>query len=177
MVQANAGNQGLPPLPKKAEAKFQIPSQSLSFKGRDFIFYQKGSSWYTTVIIIGLVIIGISILMKQWPMTFAVTVAFGVMLMMANKKPNDIVCSFSDQGFKMQNKLYPWQKLKSYWIVSKPEMSTLYFSTTERFKPEIFVHIENSDFQKINQYLISVLPQEQNIQEESGNWISRIFKF
>jgi hypothetical protein len=168
---------GLPPIPVNASEKPKKILEKLTFEGIDFIYFKKNRYWYLTVILIGLVFVGISLLFKEYILAVSLFVGFAVLIQLSNKKPNKFECVLGPDGLQIRNKTYPLLRLKSFWIMPEKEASTLYFHTTERLKPTIFVHIENNQSKKIYDFVSKYFPAEQESSEEVSNWITKIFKF
>ncbi len=100
----------------------------------------------------------------------ALIILSGVLLgFLATKKPELVKYELNNKGFVVQNNLYPYENIKSFWVQREtfPEDDTeklkpLLFIKSERFfMPIILSPIENSMASQIHSFLV-----EKNIEEE-----------
>lgn len=170
-------SKGLPQIPKSFVETAKRIQGSIGFKGSDFVYYPKNHYWYIAMILAGVVFVGVSVLFKQYTLAAALFVGFFVVIQLASRKPNKFDCMVDSEGVHFGNKTYLAAHIKSFWIIPDKTTSTLYFSTTERLKPMIFTHVDNSEIKRVYDFIVRYFPQEQRSQEDASNWISRIFRF
>lgn len=172
---------GLPSLPKEAQVLNKVPQGELKIEGTDFLYFNKSQKWYSVVVLIGIILLGASVLLgyyyKQWPMVASVLVAFIVFLQLANRKPGKIECVINSSGVNFHNKTHPLANIKSFWIVPDQQTSTLYLNTTEKLRPTLLIHFNSQEAQKVFDYLSKFLPYEQTLAEEPSTWLSKWWRF
>jgi hypothetical protein len=168
---------GPPEPPAVAEGTISKIKGGLNFSAPEFIYYEKGRSWFLGIGILTLVVIGIAVLIKSWFLIGVMVLAMIVFYQYAKANPRDVSCSISDQGVKIGERFYPYQVLKSFWVVVDLPQSTLYLESTHRFSPFILVHIYNEDLPKIRETLLKFLPEKQTSQEEIFAKINRFLRF
>lgn len=91
----------------------------------------------------------------------ALLVLSGILLgFFANQKPKTITYELNNKGLKIENRLYPYENIKSFWI--RTENKPLLFIKSERaFMPIFIIPLEEEMARNIHSVMIT-----KNIKEE-----------
>lgn len=96
-------------------------------------------------------------------------VGFTVFLTIFNRKridPKEIKCKIKTQGIQMDNILYPYENLKSFWIFYEPPYhQELSIRSKKTFMNYIKIPLSDEDPVKIREILLEFLPERK--QEEA----------
>lgn len=82
----------------------------------EFTYKPKHVDWYWGLGIIVLVIFVVSIVTRNFLLGILVLLAGGLLFFFSKKQPDFITCEISDQGIKINNSLYPYNNIVSFWI-------------------------------------------------------------
>jgi len=174
---AESTKKGLAPVPKNLVPINKTITETINFEGQDFIYYKKGTTWYIVLVVFGLVVIGLSVLFKQYSLAIAIFVGIAVMLQLSNRRPNKVNCQFGPSGLAIGSKVYQQNKIKSFWIVPDKETSTLYINSMQKLQPTIFVHVANQNIGRVYEFMAKYFVQEQTVTEEVSNWFNKLLRF
>ena len=149
----------------------------ISWKAPEFIFHKKSLAWHASIIIFNVMIITILALMKQW-LSIPVFLLLGFLLFKyAEVKPRMIEIGISNIGVKVGDNFYPYNRLKSFWLVYEPPIKTLNFETTKRFTSLISIQLEDADPFLIKSILKDHILEELERTEDFIGKIARLLKF
>lgn len=116
----------------------------------------------------------------------ALIILSGVLLgFLASKKPELINYELNSKGFVVQNNLYPYENIKSFWVQRETftekkheKLKPILFVKSERlFMPIILAPIENSMANEIHSFLLSKNVVEEEMKEQFGEKIMEALGF
>ena len=87
---------------------------------------------------------------------FAILLIIGGILLafFAIKKPEQVPYELNDKGFKMKSRLYPYEKIKAFWV-EKENKPMLFIKSERFFMPILSIPIEYSLANKIHDTLLN----------------------
>ena len=156
---------------KPAEAnKSHVPPNALptiiSWQASEYTYVKKSSDWYWAI---GILTIGLFVV----ALIFS-NVLFGIFMLLAGftialygaRPPRVIPFSLSVEGVRIENRVYPYESLKSFWIFyHPPNIKELSIESQKMIIPHIKIPLGDANPAKIRAYLQQFLPERQ--QEES----------
>ena len=74
------------------------------------------------------------------------------------QKPKLVKTEIIEKGIKINNKIYYFKKLESFWIVKKEDEKFLRLKAKKTVLPFIFIPLGKQDFKKIAEILANYLP-------------------
>lgn len=129
--------------------------ESFSWEAYEFERREKSVDWFWALGIIAICAIVISILYKNY--LFAIFIAIGAMTIgkLANQEPRLLKYEISPAGVRVEDELYPLDKLKGYAIreIKKGNQKILIVETSKSVAPIITIPIENEMIPEIKKYL------------------------
>ncbi len=158
-----------PPEDHQSEYQSSPPSQSndnpiqtlLEWKAPSRPFRKRDRSFYTTIIILIVLISLIAILASQI-LLVGVLFAIGFVVYALNFiAPDEITYKISTQGITIGDHFYHWQELDSFWITDKDEHKILSVLTHLRFPALLMIMLCNVDDQKVRNTCAKFLPFEE----------------
>jgi hypothetical protein len=124
----------------------------------------KANEWYWWVGAAGLLVI----LLAAWWQNFLLIVftaiaTFTVMLLGA-RPPQTLTYSLLPKGIRLGQQLYPYDNLKSFWVIDEPvERRKIIIESQRFFMPHITIPLPtevNAD--EVKQYLLAHLPEQKH---------------
>jgi len=169
--------ENLPEVQENFDESSFINDYLLSWEAPEFIYHEKSTLWYILAGVALLALIGGSIFMKEW-LAVAVFIILGIFIFRyAEVKPKNIEVGLTNIGVKIGEVFYPFNKLKSFWLVYEPPIKTLNLETTKRFSPLITIQLENSDPFLVKNILKEHLLEEPERTEDLIDKFSRFLRF
>lgn len=149
----------------------------INWKAPEYIYHEKSALWFIVAgfVAIALVIYGLTT--DGWTFSVAIIVFAGTYYLFYRHAPPVVDVKLSRVGVKIGKHIFPYWKLKSFWIVYDPPLvKRLYLRTTSRFHPDIFISLENTDPSKIRAVLKEHIPEKENGTEPFADSLVRAFK-
>ena len=139
---------------------------SISWQASEYAYIKKSPDWYWAV---GILTIGF----------FAVAMIFGNMLfgvfmllagftiaLYGARPPRIVTCTLSAEGVRIENRVYPYESLKSFWIFyHPPQVKELSVESQKLIMPQIKIPLGDANPAEVRTYLQQFMPEHQ--QEES----------
>jgi hypothetical protein len=99
--------------------------EKITWKVPEYPEYTRDMRWYLTAAGIGLIFLIYAIYTGNF--MFAVIIIMGVLISIISsyKKPANINFTLSDEGVRLGEAFWPWQKFQSYWIVGEGKEKNL----------------------------------------------------
>ena len=115
-------------------------ASELAWDASEFVHRKKDEKWYTTTLLVGCLVVGISFFFKNY--LFLVFTIFAVVAIIAlgAREPRTIRFALTDRGVRMGNILHPYRTLESFWIREDEKLLVLKSATT--FSPFFFIPLE-----------------------------------
>lgn len=146
-----------------------------SWESSEYEQQSKPRSWYIVAAVIGLILIGISIYMRNYLFLVVVVMMAVVIILMDRKAPISLETKITDKGIRYGKRFYPYTNLEHFWIIYDPPIKTLNFRTTRNLFPMISIQLEDQNPLEIRDILLNFLPENEEITEESPS--ARITRF
>lgn len=148
----------------------------MSWKTPEFIYYEKTSQWYVIMGFIGIVLTLYAIFTKNLVMAITFGLIFIVIFIYAEKKPPILQYSLTPKGIKIQDRIYYFNYLESFWIFYNPlETKFISIKSKKTFMPFIRIPLGKTNPLEVRKILLKYLPEEEQ-QESVIDIIARITK-
>lgn len=136
----------------------------ISWTGPEHIYVPKTSDWYWAVGIITLALLAVAIIFGQ-VITGLLVVAMAVALVLHASKPaREIECSINDRGVVVNDVLYPFVGLESFWIPHDSHIPKLLIKSRKAFMPLIVIYpdAESVDLDDIRDVLLRYIAETEH---------------
>lgn len=155
-------------LPQKTEIAWETP---------EYIYYPKSPDWYWAVGIISLALILIAIFTGNLFFAIFAAVAGFTIALWGARKPKIVTIRLDGNGMRVNERLYSYQELVSFWIhYHPPFVKEISFTAKSAFLPYVRVPIGNENPAEVRAFLMRFLPEK--IQEDSLiDIVARALKF
>lgn len=162
---------------KTAEKQVNINEKPVfSWSAPEFVSYTKTSSWFLIITAVALVLIGLFTWQKNWTAVGVVVAAALALMLQAQTKPKTLQCSLYRSGIVIDDKVYPYDSLKSFWIAFS-DHPFVRFSQIRRLSSNIHMPISEEDPEQVRLFLSKFLPEDENSGEDISDTIQRWLKF
>lgn len=176
---------GNPAEQKKLAAK-EVPPEEFLPKGKgilheweapEFTKYEKDVYW-TAILAIGSIAITIFFLLTKNYIGALVIAMLAILVYVYSKKePRLIRFAITPMGIKIENKLYKFEELKSFWIFYEPgEIKELSVRTKQLINPYLGLPLGNAKPVTIRQIMLKFL-REKKQEEPVANILARRLGF
>lgn len=152
-----------------------MENESLIWETHEFEYREKNSDWYW---ILGIVaIIGALIAIVFGNLIFAVLIIVGsfVMVLFGSKHPDSIECEINNRGVRVEQKLYPYNLLESFWVDDLNEHKPkLLMTSKSTMALHIVIPIQDVSPDDVRNYLlkhIEEVEQSESFTERIMEWI------
>ena len=163
---------------KELQSKKLHPEELLlSWEAPDFEDHERNASWYVAAGAFALALFAYSIYTSDW--FFAVVVVALVIVTFKYLKisPKTNTYGISRVGIQVNEKLYSYDQLHSFWIVYQPPTKVLNVLTTRRYMPQLSMQLVDQDPVMIKKILKKFMPEQEKRGENPIDKVTRMLKF
>ncbi len=138
----------------------------LSWQAPEFEKYEKGQGWFLFFGIVVIVLVVVSLLAKAILPAITFILLGALTFVFSKKSPRQISFSIRRDGLLIDNKLYQWTGLASFWIFYKSgEIKILSVRSKKPLMPHIYLSLGGENPAQVRRVVMKYLPEEE--QEES----------
>ena len=137
------------------------------WRSYEYDYKEKTADWFWAIGIITICLAIISIIYDDALFAVFMAIAGFAVMVTARKKPREVYFEINTKGIIVDGTLYPYGKLKAFWIEeSKFSASKLLIKSEKFITPIMVVPIETdvSDASSVRAFLLSFLPEEKMLQ-------------
>ena len=140
--------------------------------------YRRGRLWYAVAIIILLSLVAYALFTANFLFALMVMLFAAIIFMGHTRAPLMLNVAITEQGVAINNRLYRYPDLKSFWIIDEPPaVKNLYLEFQSRVRPPLSFHLDIQDCAQIRQTLAQFLAEDGEKREESlTDVLSRLLK-
>jgi hypothetical protein len=147
----------------KTEPKFQSEHpapQNIQWSALEFIAHEKNPLWFLTGGFVAIIFLIFSLWTKNFIFAVIIILATFSIFIWAQKKPKKITFSLMPKGLKIDENIYAFDHLKSFWIFyDPPEIKFLSIESKKIFMPRIIIPIADENPNRIREFLLKYLPE------------------
>ncbi|MCX6702045.1 MAG: hypothetical protein NTX96_02520 [Candidatus Zambryskibacteria bacterium] len=136
--------------------------EKISWNTIEYLHKEKTSDWYWIVGIVTISIALISIILNNIIFAILIIVSSFTLSLFASKKPESITVDINDIGITVGKNSYPYKDLDSFWIETHDSYPRILLKSKKVFMPFVVVLIENIESEKIHEFLLKHLPEEEH---------------
>jgi hypothetical protein len=134
---------------------------------------EKNNDWYWAVGIVTLTAVALCFIFGN--VIFGILILVGVfaLVIKASKTPAIMHVEINDRGIILDNVLYPFLTLESFWIDPHDEHRKILFKSTKMFMPFLTVHIEGVDPEEVRDVLLNYIAETEHHEPISQKILER----
>lgn len=123
---------------------------------------ERGNDWFWALAIIVIASSVTSFIYKNYFFGLLLIIGGILLASFAIKKPDLVFYEINEKGLKIKNRLYPYEKIKSFWIQKKETDYTLFIKSERLFMPIISMPIKEYNAEEIKNFMLlaNVLQEE-----------------
>jgi len=159
----------------KIELKSSRPL--LKWEAFEYEYIPKSNNWFWSVGIIAASAALASVLLGNILFAILVMIAGLTIILYGVKKPKKIMFSFAGRGLQIDDRLFPYENLRSFWIhYDPPAKKNITIEPKKILMPTISIPLGDTDPNIIREHLLKFLKEERH-EESITQTISRLLGF
>ena len=134
----------------------------ISWDSFEHIHLEKNNDWYWSVGIITITAASLAIIFNNVIFGIFIIVSAFAFVVHASKKPGIIHTQINDRGIIINEILYPFLSLDSFWIDAHKRPAKVIIKSHKMFMPFITVYIDEVDPEKVRDVLLNYIAEEEH---------------
>lgn len=134
----------------------------ISWNAPTHFYVEKKPDWYWIVGIITLALAVVAFLFGQIITGIFVIVAAVALVLHASKPPRIISCQINDRGLVVDNVLYPFLTLESFWIPHDQFPPKMILKSRKLFMPFIIIYIDEIDPEQVREVMLRYIAETEH---------------
>lgn len=134
----------------------------IEWKGHEYSHFEKGSDWYWALGLVSVAAAVTAIIFKDVLFAIFILIAGFVLAIFASRKPNEVSFALTQRGIRIDDKLYPYQNLKSFGIeeISPNHIPRLILASKHALTLDIIIPLEHVDANEVHDFLLNFLEED-----------------
>lgn len=162
---------------EKGMQKNSFHNDVIRWEAPEYVQHEKGWKWFLAATIADLAFCMYAIATKNWTLLIALILITALYVWQHGNVPRHVEVIVSHTGIKVGDKEYPYQNIKSFWIIYRPpHVKTLNIRSNSSILPDITIQLGNQDPANLRAYLCSQIREEEGREESMLDALIRIFK-
>jgi len=154
--------------------KEKINIQEFEWKTLEFEKKEKNKSWFIVPALITIAFGIFALITESFLFLVTIVLAFFVFYTYANKDPRIIKFKIDERGVEIDNKLYDFDDLKSFWVFyNPPEEKDISFRSKRSFLPYIRIPLGKENPNEIRKFLLKFLPEKRHSESVVDIWMRK----
>ncbi len=159
----------------KIELKTSLPF--IKWEAEEYEYIPKSNNWFWSVGIITVGLVFASILLDNFLFAILVLISGLAVILYGARRPRKILFSLAPRGLQIENRLFPYENLKSFWLHYEPPYKKILIVESKKvFAPSISVPLGDVNPNTIRDHLLKFL-KEQRHEETFTQTIMRLIGF
>ena len=135
---------------------------------------EKNNDWYWAVGIITITAVVLCFIFNDVIFGLLIIVSAFTLVVHATKKPRIIHCEINDRGVVVNDILYPFLNLESFWIDAEDAPPKVLIKSHKTFMPFISIFIEDVDPEKVRDILLNYIAETEHNEPLSQKLLERL---
>ncbi len=148
-----------------------------SWTTKEFEHYEKGTGWYITFSILGLMIILYQIYLHDYFGAITILIIMFAIYFFSKQLPREVKVSITDKGINIDKTFLPYSSIKRFWIVDHARAKHLTLETTAYLNRFVMLLLADQDSENISDILKQFLPETEPNQETMAQRLARRLRF
>lgn len=148
-----------------------------SWRAPEYTYHEKTPDWYWGFGSVAAALLFIAYLTESVLFGFIIVIGGFGMLLYTVRKPHIVTISVTGQGIEIDDRLFPYETLHSFWIFYRPgERRELILKSSRGLAHTIKIPLADANPVEIREYLLQYLPERAE-EESMLDILARILKF
>lgn len=138
--------------------------ERLSWEAHEYIHTDKHPDWYWALGLLTIAGAVAAILFSDYLFAVIIVITGFVLALFASRKPDVVRFTLTQRGVRINEKLYPYQSLESFFIEELHHEYTprLLLKSKHFFVPLLVIPLEGVDADQVHDYLLDFLMEEEH---------------
>jgi hypothetical protein len=145
----------------------------ISWDAPEHLYREKNNDWYWAVGIITITAVVLAFIFNNIIFGIFILVSAFSLVIHATKKPRIIHYEINDRGVVVNNTLYPFLTLESFWIDAHERPGKILIKSHKTFMPFITIHIEEVDPEEVRDILLNYISETEHHEPLSQKLLER----
>jgi len=134
----------------------------IAWNAEEHIHIEKNNDWYWAVGIITITAAALAFIFNNVIFGILIIVGAFALVVHASKKPRNIHCEINDRGVVIDNILYPFLSLDSFWINAHHRPAKIIIKSHKKFMPYINIYIDEVDPEEVRDILLNYIAETEH---------------
>ncbi len=169
---------------KVEEKKQEAPEMELKtslplvkWEAPEYDYVQKSINWFWSVGIIGISLAIASILLGNILFAILIVLMGFTIILYGCRRPRKVLFSLTSRGVQIENRLFPYENLRSFWIhYDPPHKKLLTIELKKMFMPIVIIPLGDTDPNVIREHLLK-FAKEKRREESITETLTRLLGF
>lgn len=164
---------------KKRMDSMELPKNQkiISWEAPEFIHYERSTKWYIAFFVIGAGFAVLFFWLQNYLFFSAIILAIIVIFIVSRQTPKKRLFKLSKDGFEVNEKKYPLDEFKSYFITYTDNVASLHMEKAYKLSMPISALLVNVNIDEIEKFINRYLPENQKATTPTSDLMSKWFKF
>lgn len=145
----------------------------ISWDAPEHLHTEKNNDWYWAVGIITITAAALAFIFNDIMFAILIIVGAFALVVHASKKPRIFHYEINDRGVVIDNILYPFLTLESFWIDAHERPAKILIKSHKIFMPFITIHIEEVDPERVRDILLDYIAETEHHEPLSQKLLER----
>ena len=151
--------------------------QVIEWQAPEYTYHPKHQNWYLWLFVVTAVLVLLALFTKNFLLVVLILLAAFVVMMYGARQPEVIKSAVTHRGVRFHERLYPYDTLKSFWIMETPRGRKLIVVSGRLVLPHVVLPLAPEvNSEDLRQYLLQYLP-EVRVEESMADVLSDYFGF
>ena len=142
----------------------------------EYEYFPKSADWFWAVIILIAAIAAAAVILGNFLFGVLILASGLAVILYGLRKPQMIDFAITSRGVQIQNKLYPFDALESFWVhYDPPHKKEISLKSKKAFMPYIQIPLADTDPNVLREFLIKFVKEKEH-QEPFSDTLMRVFK-
>ena len=162
---------------EKTQVESKASPSSIKWETLEYEYIPKSNNWFWGVAIISGSVSLASALLGNLLFAILVATAGFATILFGARKPRKVQFLLSAKGLQIENRLFPYENLRSFWLhYDPPQKKLLTVEMKKLFMPAISIPLGDTDPNAVREYLLKFLKEERR-EESLVTTITRLLRF
>lgn len=134
----------------------------ISWIAPEHLHVEKGTDWYWAVGIVTLALAAVAVIFGNIIVSIFIVVAATALVMHSSRPARDVYHEVNDRGIVVDNVLYPFLGLESFWIPHDEFPSKIILKSDRLFTPFIIIYINEVDPEEVREVLLKYIAETEH---------------
>ena len=132
----------------------------LTWEASEYEHRERGPDWFWAVGIVGIGLVVTTVILGNVLFAVLLVVAVGALLLQALKRPRVISFGVGERGVRVENTLYPYSTLESFWVKDDAPPQLL-VKSEKPFAPLLIIPLGDNDPAVVREILLELVAEEE----------------